>query len=160
MTPDIVEAHEKGIIHRDIKPENIMLDERSKIRILDFGLSKQIGENAATTMNITVAQTGIGTPGYMSPEQFNDSKNVDYRTDIYSLGATMFFLLCGKKPFNGDTPSEIFEDTLRNSPPPDANFEGTCSHNVMRIIQKMMQYDPDKRYQDYSELLADVERYC
>ena len=149
--------HEHSIIHRDIKPENIMLDENSKVRILDFGLSKQVGVNESTTMNITIAQTGLGTPGYMSPEQFSDCKNVDFRTDIFSLGATMFFLLCGQRPFDGDSPSEIFEDTLRNSPPPAERFAGKCSVPVMQIIQKMMQNDPSARHQSYSELLAEID---
>lgn len=151
---------EHSIIHRDIKPENIMLDEESKVKILDFGLSKQIGDSLGTTMNITIANTGLGTPGYMSPEQFNDCKNVDFRTDIFSLGAMMFYLLTGKRPFSGDTPSEIFEDTLRNSPPPVESFDNSCSVEAMQIIQKMMQYEPSNRYQNYDELLADIERFC
>ena len=145
-----------SVIHRDIKPENIMLDEEFRLKIMDFGLSKQCDE--AVDTGITVEHIGIGTPGYMSPEQFEDSKHVDFRSDIFSLGATLFFLLTGEKPFAGRAPIEIYQNTLANSPPPDERFGGHCSVPCMRLIQKMMRVRPEERYQSYAELQADIDK--
>jgi len=145
-----------SIIHRDIKPENIMLDQYSKIKVLDFGLSKQWVPDSNTSL--TMAMTVLGTPGYMSPEQFADSKSVDFRADIFSLGATICYLMSGKKPFNGDSPMEIYHDTLANSPPLTLEFDTGCSAGCMQLIRNMMQRDPDDRYYSYSDLLADIDR--
>lgn len=145
-----------SIIHRDIKPENIMLDENYCVKLLDFGLSKQCTEEDDT--NITMARSGLGTPGYMSPEQYSDGKNADFRSDIFSLGATMFFLLTGEKPFKGVTPMEVYNDTLANTPPAVGRFSNFCSKECTDILRKMMQRYPDDRYYSYGELLDDLER--
>lgn len=142
-----------SVIHRDIKPENIMLNENYHLKLLDFGLSKQCDDEET---NITMARSGLGTPGYMSPEQYSDGKNADFRSDIFSLGATMFFLLTGQKPFNGSTPMEVYNDTLANSPPMLSSFGGTCSQDCINIIRKMMQRYPEDRYYSYDELIADL----
>ena len=146
---------ENGIIHRDIKPENIMLDKNFKLKLLDFGLSKQYGHDTCT--DITMANLGLGTPGYMSPEQIRDSKSVDFRSDIFSLGATMFFLLTGEKPFAGDTAMEVCQHTLTDTPPPVSRFRKKCSSQCIALIRRMMQVDPADRHPSYSELLADIE---
>ena len=144
-----------SIIHRDIKPENIMLDENFCLKLLDFGLSKQFGDANGT--EITLPNLGLGTPGYMSPEQFRDSRSVDLRSDIFSLGATMFFLLTGKRPFDGNNAMEIYQNTLRNTPPGTAEFDGRCSQECIAIIQRMMRANPEERYQEYDELLSDID---
>ena len=100
---------------------------------------------------------GLGTPGYMSPEQFKDSKNVDFRSDIFSLGATMFFLLTGKRPFEGSTPMETYEDTRNNTPPDAARFDGRCSPECIALIRRMMRLKPEERYSGYDELLAEID---
>ena len=145
-----------SVIHRDIKPENIMLNENYHLKLLDFGLSKQCNDDENT--NITMVRSGLGTPGYMSPEQYSDGKNADFRSDIFSLGATMFFLLTDKKPFNGSTPMEVYNDTLANSPPMVSSFGDTCSQDCINIIRKMMQRFPEDRYYSYDELIADLEQ--
>ena len=86
------------LIHRDIKPSNIMLDAESHIKLLDFGMSKCTDSDETA---LTVEHVGLGTPGYMSPEQFCDSRNAGIRSDMFSLGATLFFLLTGHAPFSG-----------------------------------------------------------
>ena len=146
-----------AVIHRDIKPANIMLDENQRIKILDFGLSKQCGCENDSLMNFTMANACMGTPGFMSPEQFSDFKNVDFRTDIFSLGATMFFLLTDQKPFSGTAISDIHNSTLKNSPPPVEKFGNSCSKEVIALISKMMQFKPQDRYADYDSLLADID---
>ena len=142
------------IIHRDIKPENIMLDDRNHLKLLDFGLSKQV--NMGETTMITMASSGLGTPGYMSPEQFVDSKHVDFRSDMFSLGATLFFLLTGEKPFMGATMQEIYADTLRNSPPRYQRLASKCSKGCIDLVRRMMQKEPRDRYGSYSELIQDI----
>lgn len=145
-----------SIIHRDIKPENIMLDEDFHLKLLDFGLSKHYSGGHGT--EITVANLGLETPGYMSPEQFKDSRSVDFRADIFSLGATMFFLLTGKPLFAGRTAMEICKNTLRSEPPAASHFDGTCSPGCIAMIQRMVQANRNERYQTYGELLADIQR--
>ena len=144
-----------NIIHRDIKPENIMLDQNFHLKLLDFGLSKQCGENGGT--DITLEKSSLGTPGYMSPEQFTNFKYVDFHSDIFSLGATLFFLLTGKVPFHGTTLMDIYKDTQKNAPPPLESFQGKCSENCAKLIRKMMEFSPEKRHSSYSELLWEIK---
>ena len=143
-----------NIIHRDIKPENIMLNEKFHLKLLDFGLSKQCTEEDST--NITLEKSSLGTPGFMSPEQFTDFKHVDFRSDIFSLGATLFFLLTGTPPFKGSTLMDIFKDTQRNAPPPVKSFQGKCSPGCMTLIRRMMEFEPERRHSSYAELLQEI----
>ena len=143
-----------SIIHRDIKPENIMLDEDFCVKLLDFGLSKACSKDGETA--ITLGNISLGTPGYMGPELFKDSLNADFRTDIFSVGATLFFLLTGSAPFKGDNLQQCYEDTLRNSPPAPENLEGVCSPRGIAILRKMMAREPQDRYRSYDELFAEV----
>ena len=145
-----------AIIHRDIKPENIMLNDDLQVKLLDFGLSKQVGSSTMT--DVTSERTGLGTPGYMSPEQFLNSRDVDFRADIYSLGATLFFLLTGYKPINGTTNREVYEDTLKNSPPPALLLELKCSSECIDLIQFMMQAKVEDRPSSYGVLLERIAR--
>ena len=148
--------HEQySVIHRDIKPDNIMLDENNHLKVLDFGLSKQLSDTAGT--DITMTNSGLGTPGYMSPEQFRDSRNVDFRADIFSLGATMYFLITGENPFAGDTIPEIYTNTLKNSPPPFRKLASKCSRKGIEVIRHMMEKEVEKRPSSYDELLEEFQ---
>jgi serine/threonine protein kinase len=143
-----------SIIHRDIKPENIMLDENFCVKLLDFGLSKPCLQDAETA--ITIGNISLGTPGYMGPELFKDSLQADFRADIFSVGATLFFLLTGSAPFKGNNLQQFYDDTLRNSPPAPEMFGGVCSPRGIAVIRKMMAREPQDRYRSYDELFADV----
>ena len=144
-----------SIIHRDIKPENIMVDKNSQVKLLDFGLSKQCDHCAETSL-ITMASSTLGTPGYMSPEHFTDFRNADFRSDIYSLGATLFFLLTGHQSTGGNTMMDFFNNTIAYSPPPEESFKGSCSFECMTMIRKMMQRDCAARHSSYEELLSEI----
>ena len=144
-----------SIIHRDIKPENIMLDEKFCVKLLDFGLSKPCSQDEETA--ITIGNISLGTPGYMGPELFKNSSNADFRTDIFSLGATVFFLLTGEPPCKGDNLQQCYENTLRNSPPAPETLEGVCSPRGIAIIRKMMAREVQDRYRSYDELFADID---
>ena len=150
--------NEYKIIHRDIKPENIMIDSNSFVKLLDFGLSKQYGKDSSGTSLITLAHSSLGTPGYMSPEQFGNFKDVDFRADIYSLGATLFYLLSGRESMQADTIVEYYNHTVANSPPPVESFGENCSPDCVGLIRKMMQFDPEDRHRSYEELISDIKR--
>lgn len=150
-TEALKEAHKKGIVHRDIKPDNIMVTNEGNIKLADLGIAKQLGDDYGTTM----AGTTIGTPFYIAPEQAMDSSTVDERCDIYSLGATMYHLLTGTVPFQGSSAMSILmkhtQEPLEH--PKDRRPDLKLSSRLCSVICKMMEKDPDKRYQNCDELL-------
>lgn len=135
-------AHDKKIIHRDIKPSNIILDAWDNVKILDFGIALMLGERGIT-------QTGvrIGTMCYMSPEQVNDANNVDAKTDIYSLGVTLFEMLTTQLPYNADTDSELtIMNKIVNEPLPDPrSIYPQISDGTASLIQAMTQKESNLR---------------
>ena len=140
-------AHQKGIVHRDIKPANIMLVQKNKIKITDFGIAR-ITASSQT-------KTGIikGTPYYMSPEQIS-GKKVDGRSDIFSMGTMMFQLLTGTVPFKGSSPAELMHKIL-NEPHPDAReFAPRLPKALVAIINKALAKDITKRYQTAGQMAA------
>ncbi|MBP5640398.1 MAG: serine/threonine protein kinase [Victivallales bacterium] len=142
------------IVHRDIKPSNIMINNNMEVKLLDFGMAKQTNHETA---DITASNAGIGTPKYMSPEQYRNAKSVDFRSDIYSLGVTMYFLLKRETPFSGNNFIEIYKDTVKNSPPSRMAFNGICSNECASLIQHMMQLYPDKRPESYDVLIDEIK---
>jgi serine/threonine protein kinase/formylglycine-generating enzyme required for sulfatase activity len=159
-------AHDNKIIHRDIKPANIFMASSGQTtlgsaadlgvaRILDLGLSKHIGDSEQSF----ATQTGVimGTPHYISPEQANSDKNIDGRTDIYSLGATFYHLVTGETPFNADTSPMIIMKHLTAQLPNPQDLRPEIPDAVARVIQLMMARHPDDRYSDCGELLADLD---
>ena len=98
-------AHQRGILHRDVKPGNILLDAHGEPHVTDFGLAKQVDSQAGLTLSDSI----LGTPHYMSPEQAAGRKDLTTATDIYSLGAVLYFLLTGRPPFEADTPLALLK---------------------------------------------------
>lgn len=145
-------ASKKGIVHRDIKPSNLMFDENQLIKIVDFGLA--YAEQIST--NLTQGGEFLGTPSYMAPEQAK-SPSVDHRADIYSLGITFYHMLYSKLPFQATSPIEMVIKHTSHPFPEYDSLDGKLPKSVYRIIEKMTQKEPAKRYQDYSSLIQDLE---
>lgn len=142
-------AHEKGVIHRDIKPSNIYILPNGKVKILDFGIAKLFGQGNEKTQ----AGTQMGTPIYMSPEQVKADKSIDHRSDIYSLGVTLYFALNGKPPYDSDGASQfdIFNKIVYEPLP-----ELTGDSKLIAMVKKACQKDRDQRYQSCEEWLEDL----
>jgi serine/threonine-protein kinase len=158
ITLDIAHALEYAqthdIVHRDIKPENILLTQTGVAKLADLGLAKQ----TTAVSHLTETRQGFGTPYYMPYEQALNAKNADARSDIYSLGATLYHLLTGRVPFPGESQVEIMERKEQGSYPPPHVFNPQVPEELELIIDKMMARDPRDRYQTASELIVDLER--
>ena len=135
-------AHRKGVVHRDIKPANIMIDEDGWAIVTDFGIAK-----VQEAQNLTATGTAIGTPHYMSPEQFHN-KSVTGASDQYSLGIVAYEMLTGKKPFDGDTYAEIITKHLFEAPPDLRTIKPEIPKYVGDVISKMLAKAPADRYPD------------
>ena len=156
-------AHKAGIIHRDIKPDNIMIRPDGYVKVLDFGLAKlsepDLGQPfAASTQKIkTGSGVVIGTVGYMSPEQAR-GQIVDARSDIFNLGAVIYEMVAGQKPFAGETPSDAFAAILKVEPAPLSRLAPETPIELQRIVGKALRKDREERYQGVKDLLVDLKR--
>jgi serine/threonine-protein kinase len=147
------EAHRKGIIHRDLKPANLHLSERADgsplIKVLDFGISKAAGASVlAATTDLTRPDDVIGTSFYMSPEQFQSTKYVDSRTDVWSLGVILYELLTGKVPFGGDTLPAIGAAVLLGTPTPPRALRPDVPAGLEAVVLGCLEKEPEKRTPD------------
>ncbi|MDQ7821355.1 MAG: serine/threonine-protein kinase [Candidatus Eremiobacteraeota bacterium] len=144
-------AHERGIIHRDLKPENIMLCDDGKVVVMDFGLARR-----KDGTNITQSGTTLGTPAYMSPEQVT-SKEVDGRSDQYSIGIMAFHMLTGQLPFYDDVTINILFKHVTDAPPPLRSLKPDYPESFEKILLRMMEKEPDKRFKSVKEALEHFE---
>jgi serine/threonine-protein kinase len=143
-------ASRKGIIHRDLKPENIMIDTEGEVHLADLGLAKEVLPGESST---TADGDVLGTPYYMSPEQVRQPSDVDFRSDMYSLGATLYHMTTGEVPFEAPTPFEIMTKHLNTSLTPPGNIRPELPDELCEIIERMMAKDPADRYDGYDELI-------
>ncbi|MCK6475061.1 MAG: serine/threonine protein kinase [Planctomycetes bacterium] len=145
----------KGLIHRDIKPANIMFAADGRVLLSDFGLVKINDPDAG---HLTQSGTALGTPHYIAPEQAMGVKDLDIRADIYSLGATLYFAVTGRTPFEGSSAYEVIAKHMTEvlTPPDELNPELT--EGCVRVIERMLAKDRDDRYASPGELVADIER--
>jgi len=142
-------ADEAGLVHGDIKPENILLDLKGRAKLVDFGLA---------TVAHQAAGEGIwGTPYYIAPEKIRRQK-VDARSDIYSLGATLFHMLTGKPPFEGETPVEVVKARLEQPPPDPRMHMPDLPEIVAETIKRMLAVDRTERYPNYLSLMSDLRK--
>jgi serine/threonine-protein kinase len=157
-------AHQRKVIHRDIKPANIFMLEDNHPKLVDFGIAR-----APNRLLITAAEGGnpqtimeacglLGTPNYMSPEQAL-GKPVDARTDLYSLGAVIYEMLTGRKPFTAENAEKLVQQLASKAPPALHELDARIPLALSHIVMKAMSKSPDKRYQSAQQMALDLKRY-
>jgi serine/threonine-protein kinase len=147
-------AHKHGIVHRDIKPENIMIASSGVAKLCDLGLAKQTKGDADVTMD----GTSVGTPNYISPEQARGEEHIDTRSDIYSLGASLYHMATGGPPFSGSNPMVVMTKHVTESPEPPRKRNPTLSEGFSALVLWMMQKRREDRPQDPDALIVEMER--
>jgi len=151
----IGEAHGRGIVHRDLKPANLFLARRPNgslcVKVLDFGISK-LSEQAAARIDATSTSTILGSPNYMSPEQMRSTRDVDGRTDIWSLGVTLYQLLTGTLPFQGETAAAVHGKVQYTEPRRPRELRPDLPLELEVIIARCLEKDPAKRFQTVFDL--------
>jgi serine/threonine protein kinase/tetratricopeptide (TPR) repeat protein len=158
-------AHEKGIVHRDLKPANVMVSGQGRVKVLDFGLAKELRNSSPDDATLTSANPTelgmiMGTPAYMSPEQASGHA-LDHRTDIFSLGVVLHEMATGRQPFEGNSSAELICAILRDTPPEVTDLRPGLPRDLARIIRRCMEKDPGRRMQtaqDVSNEFRDLAR--
>jgi tetratricopeptide (TPR) repeat protein/predicted Ser/Thr protein kinase len=147
-------AHEQGIIHRDLKPHNLMVTDRGRLYVMDFGLAKSMSAPSGLTLSGTIA----GTPQYMAPEQAR-AEPADARSDVYALGATLYELVTGSPPFEGKSVAELLRKVLEAEPTPPRRLNARLDRDIETIVMKCLEKDPGRRYADARALAEDIGRW-
>ena len=154
LTDALAHAHQRGLIHRDIKPKNIILTPQGVAKLTDLGLARAVDDKQAAEME---AGKAYGTPYYISPEQIRGEVDIDFRADIYSLGATMYHIVTGKPPFDGETPTSVMHKHLKQPLIPADHVNTALSAGVGEIIDVAMAKNRDERYASTEDMLDDLK---
>lgn len=153
ITSALEHAYECGVIHRDIKPANVLITSENLVKLTDMGLAK-----GPTDLTITRHGATVGTPHYISPEQARDPTDVDVRSDLYSLGATLYHMVTGTPPFGGDTMAAVITKVLNERAPSAGEINPAVSDGLSLVIRKLLAKDPELRYQTPAQLMEDLQR--
>jgi serine/threonine-protein kinase len=145
-------AHGQGVIHRDLKPQNLMVDGAGRVRVMDFGLARQISGGST----LTASGAMVGTPAYMSPEQARGDARLDARTDVYGLGATLYELLAGRAPFPGADALQVVAAVLEEDP---ASLPPAVAPELRTIVRTCLEKEPSRRYASAGALAEDLDRF-
>lgn len=145
-------AHARGVVHRDIKPDNILLDGiDGRALVTDFGIARAASDHGETS-RLTATGVAIGTPAYMSPEQASGDRDLDARSDLYSLGIVAYQMLCGEPPFQGHTTPALLVKHLAEAPVPISQRRPDVPPDLAAIVMQLLEKDPDHRFQTASSL--------
>jgi serine/threonine-protein kinase len=145
--------HKHGVVHRDLKPENVMVDERDRIKLIDFGIAMKEDARRLTFTNLSAT---LGTPDYISPEQVKGQRG-DQRSDIYALGIMLYEMLTGETPFSGPNPLAVMNERVLNPPKPARKLNQEISPQLQEILYRALERDPRHRYATASEMAWDLE---
>lgn len=150
-------AHEHGVVHRDIKPDNVLVSTRGEVKLADFGIARAADDSEE---DLTATGIAMGTPAYMSPEQIDNAKRVDQRSDVYSMGVMLYQMVTAKRPFAGNmSPETIHKISLGKYTRP-RRHNRAVPRPLERIIRKAMHRKPKRRYQDMTALIRAISRYA
>ena len=162
LTNAVAAAHKHGIVHRDLKPGNVMIGPQDRVKVLDFGLAKLrepvlgAAETALPGKDITGEGRILGTVAYMSPEQA-EGREVDERSDVFSLGVILYEMATGERPFKGDTSLSMLSAILKDTPKPLGELNPALPRDLGRYVRRCLAKDPEARYQSASDLRNDLE---
>ncbi len=152
MCEALQEAHSHGVVHRDVKPENIMVNAKHQIKVMDFGLAKLKG-----SLKLTRTSSTVGTLAYMAPEQIQGGE-VDARGDIFSFGIVLYEMLTGKLPFHGEHEAAMMYSILNEAPEPALKYRPELSPELLHILNRALEKDPEERYQSMHDMLIELRR--
>ena len=146
-------AHSRGVVHRDIKPDNILLDGiDGRALVTDFGIARAASSDSGDTARLTATGMAIGTPAYMSPEQASGDRDLDARSDLYSLGIVAYQMLCGEPPFIGGTTPALLVKHLAEAPVPIVQRRADVPPDLAAIVMRLLEKNPDHRFQQATDL--------
>src|SRR3954454_16850372 len=153
ITDALAHAHDRGLIHRDVKPKNILLTSRGVAKLTDLGLARAMDDKEAAESD---AGKAYGTPYYISPEQIRGDVDIDFRADIYSLGATLYHMVTGRAPFEADTPSAVMHKHLKEPLVPPDHINESLSAGISEIVEVSMAKRREERYASTKDMLEDL----
>jgi WD40 repeat protein len=155
-------AHERGILHRDLKPSNVLLDADDQPRVTDFGLAKRLHSSQPSTLNpqLTLSGQVLGSPGFMPPEQASGRRGqISRRSDVYGLGAILYFLLTGRPPFMGEAVTDVLHEVLNDEPLAPRLSNPTTPPDLQTVCLKCLEKEPDRRYPTAQALAEELSRF-